>query len=147
MPTAVAAPRASNNNTITADEIRAFVLDTYLRPARRQGKSGFSVRIGDLMRDLPQIRGASHPCAALRSPRLFLRPNGLELVQESGAKVGHSTELQFAFVVKTTARNTPVATPSNDAASALIALYGVGSASYRAHGGGDAVLARVREGW
>ncbi len=146
MPTTTGSARAR----VTADEVRAHVVSRYLEPARRAGERTFTVRVGDLMRELPGLSGVAVPCAALRSEKLFHRPNGLRLVEDRAppSGLGNNVYLTFSIGAREAVRSAAdTRSDSRPALQALLAMRGVGKAFYAEHGGGDAVLAEVREGW
>jgi hypothetical protein len=70
-----------------SDRIRSLAQEKYVKPALREGKSSFSIRVRDLLNDLhaegfpsghtPQV------CNALQTAK-FLRENGLHIVEVEG---------------------------------------------------------------
>lgn len=137
---------------VTSDDIRAYVAKRYLEPARQAGRRTFTVRMGDLMEAMPGLTGVNHPCSALRAKSKFQRPYGATLVREDGPRVGFNTELTFSIeaearVAGEVGPGRAALAPAPSAAARLLSLYGVGTDAYAKHGGGDEVLARVREGW
>lgn len=145
MPTTDRAVRPN----ISADDIREYVVTNYLEPAREAGNDEFTVRIGDIMKALPGITGVSHPCAALRA-EAFAAENSLTLTADRAppSGLGYNVWLTFSLgagpVAAQSARGVADASP---ALRSLLAMQGVGKEFYARHGGGEAVLAAVREGW
>jgi hypothetical protein len=137
---------------VTSEDIRAHVVAHWLGPARRAGQRTFTVRIGDIMRDLSGITGVNQPCSALRSPSRFQEPNGVTLIADEGppSGMGYNVELTYRFDRTGDPRE---GGPEHGEAehpsliSRLLTMRGVGRESYERHGGGDAVLDKVREGW
>ena len=78
----------------TADKIRSYSREKYVLPARKGRYRRFSVRAGDIVRDL-KLTGRA-VCSALNS-REFLRNNSLELVRRSGPKSGKSTAVIYTY--------------------------------------------------
>jgi len=82
---------------VTADQIRRAVERTHIAPARARGEWRFSVRLGDVRKMLPGIRGNSHIRSAIVSPAKFLEPNGLAVVAESGPASGQGSNTIIAY--------------------------------------------------
>lgn len=80
----------------SADRIREYAREKYLLPARDRGANGFSVRVGDIVRDLGLSRSAPAVCSALRSRR-FWQHNNLRLVEATGPKSGQSTTVTYTY--------------------------------------------------
>jgi hypothetical protein len=79
-----------------ADKIRSYGEEKYVLPARQQKLSRFSIRVGDVARDLKMNSRAPAVCSALQT-REFLRSNGLKLVDMSGPKSGQSTTVVYTY--------------------------------------------------
>lgn len=68
----------------------------YVAPARQRKERRFTIRAGDVVRQLRLSGRAPAVCSALKS-REFLRENNLELVQISGPKSGQSTTVTYTY--------------------------------------------------
>jgi hypothetical protein len=80
----------------TADRIRAYGREKYVVPARNRQLHRFSIRTGDVVRELKlhdRVRGV---CTALKGGP-FLESNGLRLVDESGPPSGQSTTVVYTY--------------------------------------------------
>ena len=80
-----------------ADKIRRYGRERYVLPARERGRKRFSIRAGDVLRELRMSgRGAPAVCSALKT-REFLQRNNLQLVEQSGPKSGQSTTVTYVY--------------------------------------------------
>jgi hypothetical protein len=73
-----------------ADEIRDFVIDRYIRPARRKGSvepSRVTIVSGDIVRQMKLHQRVPAVCGALDA-RKFLEQNSLKLLQRTGPRQG-----------------------------------------------------------
>ena len=80
----------------TADRIRAFGRTKYVLPARDRRARRFSIRAGDVVREMKLSGRVPAVCSALKS-RAFLHLNGLRLVERSGPKSGQSTTVTYTY--------------------------------------------------
>ena len=79
-----------------ADKIRMHGKDAYVLPARRRKEKRFSIKTGDVVRELRMNGRAPAVCSALKS-REFLRQNNLQLVERSGPSSGMSTTVVYTY--------------------------------------------------
>ena len=80
-----------------ADEIRSHATARYVVPARGQRQGRFSIRAGDVVRDMKLIGGRTPAvCSALKT-REFLKENGLRLVSKTGPDSGQSTTVTYTY--------------------------------------------------
>lgn len=83
-----------------ADRIRMHGRERYVIPARARKADRFSIRVGDVIRDLKLsghfLAGCSPVCSALKT-REFLQQNGLQLVDKSGPPSGQSTTVTYTY--------------------------------------------------
>ncbi len=79
-----------------ADKIRMHGKERYVLPARRQKTNVFSIRTGDVVRDMGLSGRAPAVCSALRT-REFLQQNNLRLVERSGPPSGQSTTVVYTY--------------------------------------------------
>lgn len=80
-----------------ADAIRSHTREKYVLPARAKRVSRFSIRAGDVVRELG-IGGHRAPavCSALKTHR-FLKDNHLQLIEATGPKSGQSTTVTYTY--------------------------------------------------
>jgi len=80
-----------------ADRIRVHGRERYVRPAREKKVSRFSIRTGDVVRELG-IGGQRAPavCSALKTKQ-FLADNHVHLIETSGPKSGQSTTVTYTY--------------------------------------------------
>jgi len=81
---------------IGADEIRDYSTKTFVLPARQKGQKRFSIRVGDVVRELRLYRSIPAVCSALKTEE-FRRVNHLKLVDATGPKSGLSTTVVFTY--------------------------------------------------
>jgi len=80
-----------------ADQVRSFVIDNYIAPAREQGQKEVRVRAGDVDKALGyRYRRLPLICAALRSQK-FLEAARVKLLVEEGPPSGASTSTTFSY--------------------------------------------------
>src|SRR3984885_15747767 len=79
-----------------ADKIRKHGRERYVRSALDQKAKSFSIRAGDVVRELKMNGRAPSVCSALKS-REFLQDNNLRLVQKTGPKSGQSTTVIYTY--------------------------------------------------
>ena len=90
-----------------ADRIRIYGQEKYVLPARQRKHRRFSIRVGDVVREL-KLTGRSAPavCSALKT-REFLHSNDLQLVDTSGPKSGQSTTVVYTYEFTGTKQSSP----------------------------------------
>lgn len=122
-----------------ADRIRKFGREKYIAPAVRQKQKRFSIRTGDVVRQLG-IGGSRAPavCSALKT-RDFLQSNNLRLVQISGPKSGQSTTVIYTYEFGETDPSSP------QRQDPWIRLRGALKNVFSELGGGEAYLRAERE--
>jgi hypothetical protein len=81
---------------IGADEIRDYSTGTFVEPARQRGQKRFSIRVGDVVRELRLYRSTANVCGALKTQE-FLKANGLRLVDATGPRSGLSTTVVYTY--------------------------------------------------
>lgn len=121
-----------------ADKIRSYGEEKYVVPARQQRLHRFSIRVGDVVREL-ELNGPRVPavCSALQT-REFLRSNGLKLVDMSGPKSGQSTTVVYTYEFTDTKQSSP---PTEDSWSCM---RGSLKDVFADMGGGEAYLRAER---
>jgi hypothetical protein len=115
-----------------ADKIRSHSRKEYVQPALDKRVRRFSIRAGDIVRELG-IGGTRAPavCSALKTHQ-FLRDNGLRLVEITGPKSGQSTTVVYTYEF---APGTPV-----ESEDAWTMLHGALKDVFAELGGGEAYL-------
>ena len=81
---------------IGANEIRDYSTKTFVLPARQRGQKRFSIRVGDVVRELRLYQSVAAVCSALKTEE-FRRANHLKLVDATGPKSGLSTTVVFTY--------------------------------------------------
>lgn len=119
-----------------ADKIRMHGKQTYVLPARRRRERRFSIRAGDVVRELRMTGRAPAVCSALKS-REFLQQNGLQLVEKSGPKSGQSTTVTYTYEF---IDNTPPSSKDD----AWGSLRGILKEAFTELGGGEQYLRAER---
>jgi len=127
----------THTRKIGANEIRDYSTRTFVVPARQQGQRRFSIRVGDIVRELKLYRSVANVCSALKTED-FLQSNHLRLVDASGPKSGLSTTVVFTYEF---ADPEPPSDPSSDAWSRL---RGALKDVFAELGGGEAYLRAER---
>jgi hypothetical protein len=79
-----------------ADRIRVYGKEKYVAPARQRKHKRFSIKVGDVVRDLKMNGRTPAVCSALKT-REFLQSNDLQLVDTSGPKSGQSTTVIYTY--------------------------------------------------
>jgi hypothetical protein len=79
-----------------ADRIRMHGRERYVIPARRRKEWRFSIRAGDVVRDLKLTGHTPAVCSALKTQE-FLQENNLRLVDRSGPPSGQSTTVTYTY--------------------------------------------------
>ena len=79
-----------------ADKIRMHGREKYALPARLRKDKRFSIKAGDVVRELKISGYAPAVCSALKT-REFLQGNDLRLVEKSGPESGQSTTVTYTY--------------------------------------------------
>jgi hypothetical protein len=82
--------------TRTADSIRAHGRERYVVPARNRHQRQFTIRMGDVVRDLRLLNRVPAVCSALKS-HAFLEENRLRLLESTGPSSGQSTTVTYTY--------------------------------------------------
>jgi hypothetical protein len=136
-----------------SDQVRKFVRDHYMAPARRSGAATVTVRAGDVHKALRwDLKRVPQVCSAL-STRKFLQFANVELIDRQGPPSGQSTTVEFTYRLlepgdMTEASSKPQSPRQKIAdGSGLEALFGIFEKEFKALGGGEAFLKAEREAW
>ena len=81
-------------NTVTADQIRAYVNSAFVEPARRSGKLHVVVSASDIHADLKLKDRFPAICSALDTQK-FAREFRVELSSRSGPRQGSTVKWHF----------------------------------------------------
>jgi hypothetical protein len=79
-----------------AERIRLHGKEKYVLPARGRKEQRFSIRAGDVVRELKLSGRTPAVCSALRS-REFLEGNALRLISKTGPPSGQSTTMTYTY--------------------------------------------------
>jgi hypothetical protein len=121
-----------------ADKIRKHGREKYVLPARTKKQRRFSIRTGDVVRELRLHGRVNSACSALKS-RTFLEQNGLRLVERSGPSSGQSTTVTYLYEFL----DTPESSAMN--VDPWTELRGALKQVYAELGGGESYLRGERE--
>jgi hypothetical protein len=120
-----------------ADRIRMHGRERYVLSALDRKEKSFSIRAGDVVRELKMNGRAPAVCSALKS-REFLQDNNLRLVQKSGPKSGQSTTVVYTYEFVNTH-------PASQKEDSWMRLRGALKDVYAELGGGEAYLRNERD--
>lgn len=142
-----------------SNRIRAWAESKYVDPARRAGRRTFTIPVREVLDTLVEREGlprqnAPQICQALRSPRKFLAPLGLEIEKIEGPEKQTSTTVvyhyRFQNDVAGAAKSVESSAPSSTAdggappASPIDRIYGLLKDELAQYGGGEAFLKWLR---
>jgi hypothetical protein len=122
---------------IGADEIREYSTKVFVVPARRNGQKRFSIKVGDIVRELGIYRSIPAVCSALKT-EAFKRSNHLKLVDATGPKSGLSTTVVFTYEF------IDQEVPPNPDSDAWLRLRGAMKDIFAEFGGGEEYLRSER---
>ena len=124
-----------------ADKIRIYAKERYVAPARAQRERQFSIRTGDVVRDMKLIGGrVPAVCSALKT-REFLEGNALRLVARTGPESGQSTTVTYTYEFLDARKDEDKA---HDRQDAWNRLRGALKDVFAEYGGGEAYLRSER---
>ena len=117
-------------------EVRSYVREHYVRPARSERCSTFRVLVGDVHHALRFANRVPLVCNALSS-RKFLEENSLRLIARTGPPSGQSTTVEFTYeLLEVSQEGGPL--------DELRALRGAGKKVFEELGGGENFLRQER---
>jgi len=122
----------------TFDQIREHVRLHYVEPARENRQTRFSVRCGNVQKELGMVNRPAHVFAALRSEK-FLEPSGLRLVETSGPPSGTSTTVVYTYEFLDTVRT------HSSVFENLLRMDGILKEVYKELGGAEHAIREERE--
>ncbi len=118
-----------------ADRIREYAKEKYVLPARQRKQRRFSIRVGDVVRELKMNRAVPAVCSALKTGA-FRQSNDLKLVDTSGPISGQSTTVVYTYEFVDAKQPSPPAEDSwkrlRGALKDVFAGFGGGAAYLRA---------------
>ncbi|HEY1800875.1 MAG TPA: hypothetical protein VGG46_08065 [Terriglobales bacterium] len=80
-----------------ADRIRTYATERYVMPARGQREKRFTIRTGDVVREMKLVGGRTPAvCSALKTKE-FLQENALRLISRTGPESGQSTTVTYTY--------------------------------------------------
>ena len=121
-----------------ADRIRVHGREKYVVPARSRKERSFSIRTGDVLRELKMSGLTPAICSALKTNE-FLQQNNLKLVDMTGPKSGQSTTVVYTYEFIDTEQ------PSSPKQNSWASLRGALKDVFAEMGGGEAYLRAERE--
>ena len=133
-----------------ADQIRDYARVNYVVPARGRGDRRFTIRMGDVVRDMELIGGRTPAvCSALKT-REFLDENSLRLVSRTGPESGQSTTVIYTYEFVAAENPAGLETPSRSMSTPQSRqaewekLRGALKDVFAEYGGGEAYLRAER---
>ncbi len=122
-----------------ADKIRTYARERYVLPARGQKDKQFSIRMGDVVRDMKLVGGrAPAVCSALKTKE-FLQENSLRLISRTGPESGQSTTVKYTYEFVEEGKSAAL-----DRQDAWNRLRGALKHVFATYGGGEAYLRAER---
>lgn len=120
-----------------ADRIRVYSQEKYVLPARQRKERRFSIKVGEVVRELAMNGRTPAVCSALKT-REFLQSNDLQLVGTSGPPSGQSTTVVYTYEFVGANQSSPQPEDS------WTRLRGALKDVFRELGGGEAYLRAER---
>jgi len=150
--------RFPSMNGNMSDKIRSYAEREYVAPARRQGRRGFAIAVRDVLNTFVEREGLPRQnvpqvCQALRSPRKFLAPLGLEIEKVEGPEKQTSTTVVFHYRFhggptgaprESRTQSPPEPGKERSPQAALARMRGLMREEFAAYGGGEAFLKWLR---
>lgn len=139
-----------------SNKIRTLAEHQYVVPARREGRRKFAIRVRDVLNTMVEREGLPRQnvpqvCSALRSPRKFLEPLGLEIERVEGPPSQQSPTVVFHYRFLKESQESGadmVCNPDSEAVrsskSPIARLRGLLKDEMAAYGGGEAFLKWLR---
>jgi hypothetical protein len=132
-----------------SEEVRKYVVEQYIAPARRKGEETVQVRAGNVHNELHWTGRVPSVCQALDSQK-FEHEAGVELLDRS--RPGPSTTVVFTYRLldkEEAPRDAESSAPGRVSGQkkpvTLLDLYGAGRDVFLAFGGGEAFLKAERD--
>lgn len=120
-----------------ADRIRMHGRERYVIPARARKEERFSIKAGDVVRELRLSGHTPAVCSALKT-REFLQGNNLRLVDKSGPPSGQSTTVTYTY--EFVERDEKPSNPTDP----WLKARGIAKDLFAALGGGEAFIREER---
>jgi hypothetical protein len=127
---------------MTTDQIRHFILEAYVEPARRSGLLKVRVVAGEVHRRLGLRDRLPMVCNALRIP---LKGSGVKIASQEGPPSGQSSTLAVVYELQPEACSESGEHARLRPMNPLIALRGAAKELFRELGGGEEFLRGERE--
>ena len=125
-------------NTNSAQEIRSFLAERYIKPARRRGEKRVTVVAGEVHRGLNLTNRVPNVCQVLESKK-FREENRVEIEERSGPPSGMGTRMTYVYRLLDE-EHPPVSTKDD----LFEGLRGLLKDEFRKLGGGEAFLRNER---
>ena len=120
-----------------ADRIRIYAREKYVLPARNRKEQRFSIKTGDVVREMRLSGRTNAVCSALKT-REFRQQNSLTLVEITGPPSGQSTTVTYTYeFVHLDDKNSTPADPWTE-------LRGIAKDIFASLGGGEAFIRQER---
>lgn len=126
-----------------ASAIREHAARTYVKAAKQRGLKGFTIRAGDVHREMGfKENRVPAVCSALKSQK-FLVENGLRLLEQSGPPSGMSTTVRMTYeFTEVSGGESQRSRPDS-----FLALRGILREVFQELGGGENFIRKEREAW
>jgi hypothetical protein len=126
-----------------ASAIREYAARAYVKAAKQQGLKGFTIRAGDVHREMGfKENRVPAVCSALKSHK-FLMENGLRLLAQSGPPSGMSTTVRLTYEFIEVSGDEP----QKSRPDSFLALRGILRDVFQDLGGGENFIKKEREAW
>ena len=122
----------------SAQQIRSFLSERYIKPARRRGEKRVEIIAGEVHKDLKLSNRVPNVCQVLASKK-FQEENRVEMEAKSGPPSGMGTRMVYTYRLLDDER--PVVSAKDDS---FEKLHGLLKDVFRKLGGGEAFLKRER---
>ena len=126
-----------------ASAIREHAARTYVKAAKQRGLKEFTIRAGDVHREMGfKENRVPAVCSALKSQK-FLIENGLRLLEQSGPPSGMSTTVRMTYeFTEVSGDESQRSRPDS-----FLALRGILREVFQELGGGENFIRKEREAW
>ncbi len=125
-------------NPNSAQDIRSFLIERYIKPARRRGDKRVKIVAGEVHRGLNLTNRVPNVCQVLESKK-FRQENQLEIEERSGPPSGMGTRMTYVYRLLDEGR--PAVSTKDDSFEKLRGLL---KDEFRKLGGGETFLRKER---
>lgn len=131
-----------------SNQVRGYVRERYIEPARRRGERQVTIVAGDVHRELGLQNRVPLVCNALKSRQLETEC-GVRVINVAGPPSGQSTTVRVTLDLTATgssAQSGGTEDPTSESPLlGLMAIRGILKDTFRQLGGGEAFIRRERE--